>query len=164
MKYIEAVEKVDQDLPRPLVFLAGGITDCPEWQWEIADKLDDYSYGTLINPRRKDFPINNPDAAEKQIAWEHNALWMSDIFSIWFCNSSSVQPICMFELGAHLSRFYMGDDLDIVIGIEPGYAREQDVRIQTSLIDENLAKWITTSLDDHAKEIKRACESYRLQP
>ena len=52
----------------PSVFLAGGITKCREWQDEVVSALSsDEIPGVLLNPRRKDFPIGDPDAAEKQI-------------------------------------------------------------------------------------------------
>jgi hypothetical protein len=127
MKYVEALDDYET-FPRPWVFLAGGICNCPDWQAEIVKLLSDLDDGTLLNPRRKNFPIHDPGAARKQITWEFNAIKKADIFSMWFCAGPSDQPICMFELGANLWRF-----TPICIGIEPGYRREQDVRIQMEL-------------------------------
>ena len=36
------------------------------------------------NPRRKDFPINDPIASEEQITWEFEHLKNSDIIIFWF--------------------------------------------------------------------------------
>jgi len=165
MDYVEAVNKLD-GMSRPFVFLAGGITQCPEWQQElvaIIQKLAPDMVGTLLNPRRKDFPIHDPNAALEQITWEYQALNISDIFSMWFSASESVQPICMYELGRHLARFQCGAmrPMKIVIGIEPGYKREQDVRIQTKLVMGGLnapAIEIVDSLEAHAKAIIEAVD------
>lgn len=92
------------------------------------------------------------------------ALDKAHIFSIWFCAGSSVQPICMYELGRHLAlhqltNYKFGHRFDkIVIGIEPGYLREQDVRIQTGLVSKSLARRITSSLEEHAKAISEALD------
>ena len=52
-------------------FLAGGITNCPNWQRDVIDclqKIDDESLGKLdrlvvFNPRRDNFPSDDPNAA-----------------------------------------------------------------------------------------------------
>jgi hypothetical protein len=140
-------------VPSPLVFLAGGITGCPDWQKEARAALEKHD-GTgeplwpcaILNPRREDFPMHDPDAAEEQITWEYQALRDADIILFWFCKET-VQPIVLFELGATMERHYYQDEDDeldtapekrwggdkLVIGIEPGYAREQDVRVQVAL-------------------------------
>lgn len=155
MKVIIAPNKIEKtDLPT--VFLAGGITDCPEWQDDIIRLLGRYGDAILLNPRRKNFPIHDPEAAEEQITWEFHALNNCDIFSMWFSASESVQPICMYELGRHLA-LKSPDRMDrIVIGIEPGYKRERDVRIQTGLVSKNII--ISGNLQDHASRILNAVE------
>ena len=142
---------------QPIVFLAGGITNCPNWQQEIINRLAGVTTGTLLNPRRPNFPINDPDAARAQITWEFNALARANIFSMWFCAGTSDQPICMYELGRHLALYNAGHQLHrVVIGIEPGYKREADVRIQTGLVNADLALQINTSLAEHAYRILTA--------
>lgn len=54
------------------IFLAGGITNCPDWQSVLIDIIKDYKKDivenvVLYNPRRKNFPIGDPNAAEQQI-------------------------------------------------------------------------------------------------
>lgn len=60
-----------------------------------------------------------------------------DIFSMYFCNDNSTQPICMYELGRNIvrmqNRFPFDWEKRIVISIEDGYIRTQDVLIQTHL-------------------------------
>lgn len=139
MKVITAVEHYKKEEGDILCFLAGGITGCPDWQSEVIKELQKYDCERLIlfNPRRENFPIHDPNAAEEQIKWEFKQLQRMDIFSMYFANSESVQPICMYELGRNLVRMeqiFPDDFTDrIVISVEKGYSREQDVRIQTKL-------------------------------
>lgn len=152
MKVITAVEPIEMGYPS--VFLAGGITNCPEWQDVVIKKLVGRKQGTLLNPRRKNFPIDDPNAAKEQIMWEFEALTAVDIFSMWFSNAPSDQPICMYELGRYLVLKAIYGDLDrVAIGIETGYKRESDVRIQTELIDTRLATRISSSLEEHVVRI-----------
>ena len=74
----------------------------------------------------------DPDAAKDQIAWEYNALRLADIVSFWFCKET-IQPIVLYELGATLMRSMEPDGPKVVIGMEHGYPRAQDVEIQTKL-------------------------------
>lgn len=108
------------------IFIAGGITNCPDWQQDFIQELDDYPYVTLLNPRRKEFDIHNPYETEKQIIWEHRHLEEADLIIFYF-SKGSVNPIALFELGKYLEKSR------IVIGIEPGYERERDVTIQSKL-------------------------------
>jgi hypothetical protein len=144
MEYIEAPKNWTRLPGQPAVFLAGGITGCPDWQREIAEKLVMTNYAVL-NPRRKDFPINDPSAAENQIRWEFEHLRKADVISFWFCKES-IQPIALFELGAWSSLHKL-----IVIGVEPGYPREQDIYIQMALLGN---KRIVSNLDDLASSIE----------
>jgi hypothetical protein len=111
--------------------------------------------------------VGNPKAAEAQIAWEFAALNESEIFSIWFSNADSDQPICMYELGRHLARWTEGHSKPffVCIGVEPGYRREQDVRVQTSLLVPDFE--IVDSLEAHVENIVRAvvsCDAAREKP
>ena len=153
MRVITAVEKIKRN-DGLMIFLAGGITNCPWWQNEIIEMLKG-CVGTILNPRRKDFPIGDPNASLEQITWEFNALEKADIFSMWFSNAESDQPICMYELGRHIAlrEDKMGT---VVIGVEPGYRREQDVYIQIGLIDKRFQ--VVSNLNDYAQKI---IETYR---
>ena len=130
-------------IPQPndvLCFLAGGITNCKEWQEEVIftlKRIDGLGHLVVFNPRRDNFPIDDPNASEEQIAWEFNWLNRADIFSMYFCKSASDQPICMYELGRNLHKMktdYSTSYKDrIVVSVEDGYKRESDVKIQTML-------------------------------
>ena len=155
MKVITAPEALYEG-NEPTVFLAGGITDCPWWQDDVIAMLTNYP-GIIYNPRRKDFPMDDPNAAEEQITWEYNALNKANIFSMWFCAGKSDQPICMYELGRHVTRLDEHSFLDrVVIGVEPGYKREQDVRIQMDLISPTI--FISSTLEEHAANIAKTLE------
>ena len=85
------------------VFLAGGITNCKEWQKEVIERLQ-YDKVSIFNPRQEHFDISDKNASYKQILWEFERLEKMDIFSMYFCNDNSDQPICMYELGRNISN------------------------------------------------------------
>lgn len=152
------------------VFLAGGITNCPNWQNDIINRLDKFCSNRLVvfNPRRDNFPINDNNAAYQQIEWEFNALEKADIFSMYFSGGVSDQPICMYELGRNIVRMQMRYPCDwqkrIIISVEDDYKRKQDVLIQTDLACQNTLSVNTQISNDvlkdyHAEYIIKA---YRL--
>ena len=163
MKVITApqvYEPLDNDI---LCFLGGGITNCPDWQKDVIRYLEYTNPSNLVlfNPRREDFPINNPCAAREQIAWEFKNLDRADIFSMYFCAGESDQPICMYELGRHLQRImsnypYPEVTNRIAISIEDGYKRWNDVLIQTELalgLKDDCFVSIDATPYDHAEDI-----------
>ena len=140
MKVIKAPEEYRLQEGEISVFLAGGITNCATWQDDVAEYLGDHKNTdklVLFNPRRDNFPINDPTASYKQIGWEFRQLEQADIFSMYFCAGESLQPICMYELGRNILRMQMRFPTDwyrrIVITVEDGYKRATDVKIQTRL-------------------------------
>jgi hypothetical protein len=161
MIYVEAPTEQDLTVSMPSVFLAGGITNCPNWQQEVRKILAGMELPEfqLLNPRRDNFPIHDPNAARAQITWEFHALNHCNIFSMWYSNADSDQPICMYELGRHLVRFAYGEIDYVCIGVEPGYRRAQDVAIQTELVMKDAGgktdeEWFMTDLlTQHALNI-----------
>ncbi len=134
MHYIEAPEQlptIHRDRDR-FLFLAGGITNCPDWQTEMVNRLtceeDDLF---VLNPRRKNFPINDPKAALEQIKWEYEALMRAHAIVFWF-SRGSLNPIVLFEYGKELGR---NESMrrPLLVGCDPEYPRKQDVQIQTDL-------------------------------
>jgi Nucleoside 2-deoxyribosyltransferase like len=122
MTYFEA--PMEYDGAAPAVFLAGGITDCPDWQALVVGMLDDLPIAVL-NPRRADFPIHDPGASAAQIDWEYRHLQRADVVLFWFPASSSPQPIALYELGAHAAG-----GKPIAVGVDSGYLRKADVQLQ----------------------------------
>jgi len=150
VKYIEAVEGYGLEcLGKDSVFLAGGITGCPEWQDEMVEYLSNTDL-TILNPRRKDFPIGDPDAAHEQIKWEHHALRAAGRILFWF-PCETICPIVLYELGA-----WSMTEKTLHVGVHPDYARRQDVEIQTGLQRPEIA--ISYSLKELAWELVNAME------
>ena len=127
------------------VFLAGGITDCPDWQSEFINKCKNLQV-ILYNPRRTSFDINNLDDSYDQIKWEYTMMENSDIIVFWF-SSRSLNPIVLYELGK-----YIKSNKQIIIGIDPEYSRKDDVIIQSELAKNQTLKFCY-SLDDLVNEL-----------
>jgi len=147
--YIEAIEEYEnvgknRDFS---IFLAGGITNCPNWQKDLVKSLENTDL-VIYNPRRKNFPINDPDASFEQIKWEHKYFRKADMISFWF-SRGSLNPIVLFELG-RWSHFIL--QKVIFVGVDPEYKRKQDVEIQLSLEKPEIE--IVYSLSGLSKQIK----------
>ena len=130
MKYIEAPTELTGEVlnygTTDSLFLAGGITGCPNWQGEMVGMLQDEDL-IILNPRRENFPIHDPQAAHEQITWEHKALRLTNRISFWFAKET-LCPIVLYELGA-----WSMTGRKIYVGMDPEYQRRQDVEIQTEL-------------------------------
>src|SRR5437868_6025694 len=98
MRIVEA--PADHDGLGPAVFLAGGITGCPDWQADVIKMLADTNL-TLLSPRRRRYPMLNPEdaAAEEQITWEFRHLRLASAIVFWF-PCETLCPIALYELGA----------------------------------------------------------------
>jgi len=83
MKYIESPTEYFCAGTDTTLFLAGGITGCPNWQTEVVAKLTPTDL-TLLSPRRANFDVSNPNIAVEQIEWEHRHLGRSDAILFWF--------------------------------------------------------------------------------
>lgn len=144
-------------------FLAGGITNCTNWQSIVFEEIQnqfptfDFKYDiAILNPRRKSFDITNPDESSKQILWEYQGInHYSNVFSVWFSSGPSVQPITLFELGA---AFYNFNSENICIGVEPGYCRSFDVYKQIEL--RNPSTSISSNYKTHATNILTALKRF----
>jgi len=145
-QYIEAPNGF-KELLRPHLFLAGGITGCPDWQHQVSHALVTRGFkGTILNPRRANFPIEDPSAAKEQITWEYEALRLADVILFWF-PKEQIQPIALFELGR-----WSFSGKRLVVGRDPEYPRRQDIDIQMELATD----WPV--YDDPIKVVDRAIE------
>jgi len=144
MEYIESPKNWERLPHQPAVFLAGGISGCPDWQFELTHLLV-MTNCAVLNPRRKTFK-DTPEFAELQIRWEFDHLRKADLISFWFCKDT-VQPIVLYELGA-----WSMTDKPLAVGIEHGYRRELDVRVQLSLVRPEVR--IVDTLEDLANGIR----------
>jgi hypothetical protein len=124
-RYVEAPEVYAGD--GPSIFLAGGITDCPDWQADAVRLLAGVP-AVILNPRRRHFDLRDEDAAEKQIRWEHAHLKQASVVLFWFAEGPSPQPIALYELGGLACG-----PRPIAVGTHPDYLRRRDVEVQLSL-------------------------------
>ncbi len=125
MKYIQAIEEYERQEDDKVVFLAGGISNCPDWQKDAVEHLQ-YTNLVVINPRRK-FYDSSDEEARIQIEWEHKYLVMADIILFWF-PKETLCPITLFEYGK-----YLVSKKPLVVGVHPDYKRRLDIQVQTRL-------------------------------
>lgn len=150
------------------VFLAGGITKCENWQNAVikilykfeaeGEKLDNL---VIFNPRRSNFNIKDSSETIRQIEWEYRYLTDCDIFSIYFCDSESDQPICMYELGSYsrmmFDKYKRNVKNHLIINCEDGYRRTFDVHYQTQLL---LKRGIAKKKQNPIKHAIDICDKY----
>ena len=132
----------------PSIFLAGGITGCPDWQNKVSRWLHGHDV-MVLNPRRDNFPLDDPSAAYDQIKWERTYLRNANVILFWFC-AEAIQPIALFELG-HWSSTHK----PLSVGCDPCYPRANDVIIQLGLARPDFT--IHHNLEDTVKEAVRLC-------
>jgi len=124
MKYVEAPSEYSGD--EYSIFLAGGISRCPNWQQELVLRLSDTDL-IVYNPRRANFPMGNELEGIKQIRWEWDYLQKVDYISFWF-PKETLCPITLFELGS-----WSMSETKLFVGCHPDYPRRFDVEVQLSL-------------------------------
>jgi hypothetical protein len=112
-------EKID-------LFLAGGISNCPDWQQETLDTLQQNLDIVVANPRRTIY--DDKANAVKQIEWEYEALNKAEVVSFWFPHET-LCPITLFELG----RFSHDKTKSTLVGVHPQYQRKLDIEVQLRL-------------------------------
>lgn len=127
------------------VFLAGGISNCPNWQKDLANILKDVNV-VLFNPRRDDFDIRDDAVSKVQIEWEYSYLKRASAISFWFPSESDC-PITLFELGA-----WAATRKPIFVGVHAQYRRRLDVRTQLSLARPEVS--IVGSITELSNQIK----------
>lgn len=116
MKVITAPEQLPD---KGDLFLAGGISNCPDWQKDLLDGLESTDW-TVFNPRRGVYFADT--VATEQIKWEYDALRLVHTVSFWF-PKETLCPITLFELGVFSQRL----DTKVVVGTHPEYVRRLDV-------------------------------------
>jgi hypothetical protein len=124
LRYVVAPDSFDGE--GPVVFLAGGITGCPDWQSAAISLLAETD-AMAMNPRRADSAAVMPNIAAEQVAWECRYLERADVVLFWFPGGPTVQPIVLYELG----KIAAGPK-PIAVGVDPGYIRCSDVVLQLS--------------------------------
>lgn len=133
MKFITCPETPDfsGELPK-IIFMAGGITGCPDWQSEFQTIIkshteisDDF---VMVNPRRPNFDVRDPSMSEQQIEWE--AKWLERAWlTTFYFPPDSLCPITLFELGKQL-----GLGRNVLVAAHSDYARKIDLVHQLRLM------------------------------
>jgi hypothetical protein len=141
----------------PSLFLADGITACPDWQSDARTLLTDAPI-VLLNPRRRAYNPANGDTAEQQIAWEYHHLHLADLTLFWFprCDPHlTVQPITLLELGTALAEARLEGRL-ITIGADPNYPRRHDpqLQLQHALPTQDLHSTLLATTTDALRALK----------
>ncbi len=125
MTYIEALTEYDG--PGPSLFLAGGITGTFDWQADVVARLADLPLA-ILNPRRKNFPIDDPNAAPAQIEWEFRHIRRATAVLFWF-PPETLCPIALYELGGRA----LVREQPLFVGTHPDFQRRLDVEVQLRL-------------------------------
>lgn len=126
------------------LFLAGGISGCPDWQKDAEEYLIPLP-GVLINPRRQGHLA--PEFEAEQVAWEHAALRVSRAILFWF-PKETLCPITLFELGA-----WSMTDKPLFVAIHPEYQRRVNVLTQLYLARPGMK--VADSLKEALSAVKR---------
>lgn len=118
------------------IFLAGGISNCPDWQTPVANKLLEHTNFTIFNPRRNDWNMDDEaEESKKQIIWEHEHLARSETILFWF-PQETLCPITLLEYGK-----FLVSNRKLVVGTHVDYQRRLDVDIQGGLERPGLHVW-----------------------
>jgi len=126
------------------VFIAGGISNCPDWQTELTSYMNTNKFD-VVNPRRgSGFVMSNVgDAARYQITWEHDALSKVDACVFWF-PKETLCPITLLEIGKMLVKASM-NEVKLLVGYHEEYQRAFDIVVQIEL--EKIEKSFMTLCD-----------------
>ncbi len=116
----------------PSIFLAGGITNCPDWQATAIEHMQGFE-GIVFNPRRENWSLH--DKPVQQIEWEHAYMTTARVILFWF-PEESICPIALFELG-----IWLNSGKALAVGCHPKYPRRVDIRTQTRLHRRQLTVW-----------------------
>jgi hypothetical protein len=129
------------------IFIAGGISNCPDWQSYMIKLLQTGQVNLdIFNPRRDEFDFSSEKESEFQIEWEYEHLNICTYIMYWF-PKESICPIVLYELG----RYIMDGSKHIFIGVEPGYPRAYDVYKQIKLTRPDIV--IVDTLEKLAEQI-----------
>lgn len=149
VEYIECPNEYRRHSNTYSVFLAGGITNCSDWQQQAVELFKARGHELdqiiLVNPRRESFDVTDPSVTDFQIEWEHRHLAKVHIVLFWFA-PETLCPITLYELGVSASR---GDT--IFVGCDPQYQRKLDVVKQLSLLDSSIK--VVDSLSDLVDQV-----------
>jgi hypothetical protein len=140
--YVEAPQRYSRE--DPSLFLAGGISGCPDWQREMVSLLAPLEI-TVLNPRRARWTLLDDEAAVEQIEWEHRHLEQATALLFWF-PAETLCPIALFELGS-----WSRSRKPLFVGTHERYARRLDIDVQLRLARPEIT--VVRSLDALAVQV-----------
>lgn len=152
MKYVRCPDVYQWTPEEDSIFLGGGISNCSDWQSELAEMLKHLPMA-VINPRRE-VP---PTSEREQIEWEFDHLNLSTMKLFWFCKET-VCPITLFEFGKWI-RYQHTERGNLFVGMNPDYSRRTDVEIQLSCERDDVAivhdlKAIASQIESRINQLK----------
>ena len=156
MIYLQAPDHISSNFKSPSVFLAGGISNCPNWQSEViklVEHLEDNEL-TIVNPRQQDYLFSDVEVARKQIEWEYEYLHKVNCVAFWF-PKETICPITLFELGYLLGWRSRSAAPRVLIGCHPEYSRKFDIEVQVGLREDIQ---IVNSIEELSREIIKFSE------
>lgn len=127
MEYYEAPDDFTQ-ATLPGIFLAGGITDCRDWQEDAVDYLKGEPIA-LFNPRRRRPLVGGLAAQQEQLRWDRGAMSISKVILFWFPAGPSLQPTPILELGFWLG-YWEHHRKHVLVGADPDYLWRQGLDLQ----------------------------------
>ena len=159
MRIVQAPNNYEYGNGDIVCFLGGGIQKCG-WHETVLDELCrlNPTHLVVINPKRDSFDLTNTEIAIEQIKWEFHYLNSlvnrPYIFSMYFDNSDSPQPICFYEIGRYIQIMKSFNSLsDCVISVHPKFSRKLDVITQVSLATDNMLIPTECTALEHANRI-----------
>eukprot|EP01120_Amphizonella_sp_Union-15-10_P008942 TRINITY_DN3302_c0_g1_i1.p1 TRINITY_DN3302_c0_g1~~TRINITY_DN3302_c0_g1_i1.p1 ORF type:complete len:333 (-),score=48.98 TRINITY_DN3302_c0_g1_i1:54-1052(-) len=150
MNYIECPDEFDEI--GPSIFLAGGISNCTDWQSYVSKEIQKILPSLVVlNPRRSNFDLLDTNMTKQQITWEFKHLRKSTAILFWF-PSESICPIALYELGTW-TILAQQTNTKIFIGCDQFYTRKEDLIIQTQLANPSILP-IVESLESLIAQVK----------
>jgi len=136
------------------LFLGGGITNCPDWQSEIATKLQERCPSlVLVNPRRTTpMDIKDKNLSPVQIEWEYRRLREMSAIMFYF-PKETLCPITLYELGSWMILSQQ-TNTKLFIQCHPEYARVMDVQVQVKLVNINIEVVVSSNFDTLLNQIE----------
>ena len=126
----------------PVIFLAGPIQNAPDWHGKVILGLFDKLRFpvTIASPKIVGNKPNNW-TYEKQVNWESkylNKAAESGIIIFWLANQAnenserSYAQTTRFELSEWFTKYKINQNINLIIGIEPGFRGERYIRYRIS--------------------------------
>lgn len=142
----------EKSLWRLRTFLAGGISNCRNWQDEFIRTVHETHTNVIfVNPRREQFDVSNEIQTDIQIEWEYKELSLASLVVFYFCEET-VCPIALYELG-----FLANSNKNLIVGYDPNYSRRLDIVKQLSLARPDVT--VCEGLDNTIKAYKEFLDS-----